>query len=53
MGEPPEEFLQGGPHKAWGLGAPVCAPKHKENLPRLLCCPFPKGNEGHHGRQTP
>lgn len=53
MGEPPEEFLQGGPHKAWGLGAPACAPKHKENLPHLLCCPFPKENEGHHGRQTP
>lgn len=49
MGEPPEEFLQGGPRKAWGLGAP----KHKENLPCLLCCPFPKGNESHHGRQAP
>ena len=53
MGAPPEEFLQGGPSKAWGLGAPVCAPKHKENLPRLLCCPFPKGNKSHHRRQAP
>lgn len=44
MESPQKSSLQGD-HKAWGLGAPACAPKHKENPPHLLCCPS-KGERG-------